>query len=211
MSFFPPIRPHTDTQTFQSLVARGNPTSAVQPEAFRDVLYDTQSVTSTTTSLNYFATVQTDKTLGNLSVAGSLPAATFFAISAISSELLCPVAAGGATGGNSITDASLILISARPIIQLTIADKTYGPFPLAYAGAAGGMDAQAGGTTTADTNFFGIGQSGPNGGYFFGNTIILLPNVQFSLSVTLSAAQGSLSASRNLRVSLHGTRYRRVV
>lgn len=212
MSFFaPPIRPKTDAATFQGLVARGNPTSALQPEAFRDVLYDTQDITTTTTVANFFATVQTDKTLGNLSTAGALPAATFFAINCISAELLISPAAGGAVGGNGISDAGLILIAARPIVQFTIADKTYGPFPLVYAGAAGGMDIQGVGTTTADTNFAGMAGIAPNGGYFFGNTLILLPNVQFTLSVTLSSAQASLSATRKLRIALHGTRYRRVV
>lgn len=206
-----PIRPNSQAISYQELLRRGSPTSVSEPEAFRDVIYDTQSVTSTTTSLTFFNTLQTDKTLGNLAQAGALPAAQFFAIAAISAELLVIPAAGGAAGGVGVSDPAVVFVTERPTFTLTVSDKPYGPVPLVYAGSAGGLSMDGFGTTTADTNAAGLAQNAGNGGYFLGNTVILMPNVQFSLTVNFAAAPSTISTSRNLRITLHGTRYRRVV
>lgn len=211
MTFTPPIRPTIKPLTWSEILAYGQPRNAEQPEAFRDTLYDVQTyVDNTTTQLSFFQTVQSDKTLGNIQGAGALPAANAFAISAISCELLIGAEAGGAAGGASVQDASLLLITGRPTITFVLSDKSYGPWPLVYCGAAGGLDVQGFGSTTADTNAAGVGAVAPNGGYFLGNSLILLPNVQFNVVVNWAAAQ-NISADRKIRLSLHGTRYRRVV
>lgn len=211
MTFVPPIRPTIKPLTWSEILAYGQPRSADQPEAFRDTIYDTQTyVDNVTTNLSFFQTVQGDKTLGNIQGAGALPAANAFAISAISCELAIGAEAGGVAGGLGLSDASKLLIVGRPTLTFVLSDKSYGPWPLIYCGAAGGLDLQGYGTTTADANAASVGAVAPNGGYFLGNSIILLPNVQFNVIVNWSAAQ-DLSANRNIRVSLHGTRYRRVV
>lgn len=211
MPFTPPIRPLIKPLTWSEILQYGQPRSADQPEAFRDTIFDTQSyVDNTTTTLSFFQTVQNDKTLGNIQSAGALPAANAFAISAISAEWLIGPEAGGVAGGAGVSDVNLLMITGRPTLKFTMADKDYGPWPLAYAGAAGGVTLEGYGTTTADANAAGYANISPNGGYFLGNSLILLPNVQFSVTVTWAAAQ-NISADRRLRVSLHGTRYRRVV
>lgn len=206
-----PIRPNSQAISYDDLLRRGSPSSTTQPEAFRDVIYDTQDVTTTTTVLNFFQTLQTDRTLGNLAQAGALPAAQFFAIAAISCELLVIPAAGAAAGGVGVSDPALVFITERPIFTLTVSDKPYGPFPLVYAGSAGGLSMSGYGSTTADTNSAGLAQNSGNGGYFLGNTVLLMPNVQFGGTVQFAAAPSSLSVTRKLRITLHGTRYRRVV
>lgn len=209
--FLPPIRPNIVPLNWDNIINYGTPKTASQPEAYRDVLFDTQTyVSTTTTELVFFNTAQTDKTLGNMPQASSLPAATAFAVSAISCELAIGGEAGGAAGGNSVADASKLLITARPILTLTISDKTYGPWPLVYCGAAGGLAIYGAGTTTADVNAAFSAGMGGNGGWFLGNSLMLLPNVQFAATIKFSAAQ-TLSGNRNIRIALHGTKYRRVV
>lgn len=212
MFFAPPIRPKTLPMTWDQIIGRGAPRNANQPEAFRDVIFDSQTfVSAATTSLTFFGTLQTDKTLGNIPQAGSLPAATAFALSAITSEWLIGAEVGGVAGGNAVTDVTKLMVTGRPTFTLSLSDKTYGPWPLAYAGQAGGVYAHGNGTVVAaDANAFTISNTIPNGGFFVGNTIILLPNVQFSITVNWTATQ-TLSGNRILRVGLQGTRYRRVV
>lgn len=211
MLFAPPIRPNIVPLTWDQIIARGAPRAANQPEAYRDVIFDTQTyVDNTTVNQSFFQSVQTDKTLGNLSQAGSLPAATAFAISAISSEWLLEAPAGAATGSAQVNDLVALLNAGRPTMTLLISDKPYGPWPFAYAGAAGFPTFVGFGTTTADAGANAVAQVSPNGGFFTGNGLLLLPNVQFGLNVTYSAAQ-NISGDRRVRVSLHGTKYRRVV
>lgn len=210
--FAPPIRPLIKPLTWSEILQYGQPRSADQPEAYRDVIFDTQTyVDNTTTTLTYFQTVQADRTLGNIQAAGALPAANAFAISALSCELAIGAEKGTATPQNAAAnDASLLLITGRPTLTFILSDKTYGPWPLVHVGAAGGLSLEGFGTTTADTGSWASAGVTPNGGFFLGNSIILLPNVQFSVVLNWTAAQ-DISANRNIRISLHGTRYRRVV
>lgn len=207
-----PIRPKTVPMTWDQVIGNGAPRNAQQPEAYRDVLYDTQTYTSAVTlSMTFFGAVNNDKTLSNMPSAGSLPAATAFAINAISTEWLIPFTAGAALGPTAIRDFSLLGIVARPTITLVMSDKAYGPWPQQYAGAAGNPTFFGFGTTTSDAGAIAGGQNSFNGGYFLGNTIILLPNVGFQVTVNFAAAQTLFAGNPLLRVSLHGTRYRRVV
>lgn len=207
----PPIRPNIVALTWDQIIARGAPRTASEPEAYRDVLYDTQTyVDNATVNLTFFATLQTDKTLGNMPQAGALPAATAFVISAFSSEWLFAGASNpGAGGVATLNDLLLLLNDGRPALTLTISDKTYGPWPLAYAGAFGFPTFFGYGTTTADTLAGVVAQPAPNGGFFIGNGLFLLPNVQFQAVAVWSAAQ-NISGNRLVRLSAHGTRYRRV-
>lgn len=206
-----PIRPKTVPMTWDELIGNGAPRNAQQPEAYRDVLYDTQTyVDNATTDLTFFTAVNADKTLSNMPASGSLPAATAFAINAISTEWLIPFGAGTAAGPVGVADISLLGIVGRPILTLTMSDKQYGPWPQQYAGAAGNPTFFGFGTTTSDAGAIAGAQNSFNGGFFLGNTIILLPNVGFQVNVRWAAAQ-NISGNQLLRVSLHGTRYRRVV
>lgn len=180
--------------------------------------YDTQTYTSgTTTQLNFFTSVQTNKILGNLRVAGQLEAPQSFYIHAIRfvPKITAVVSIGTSatvppTGAQVIADFFALLNNG--FLELRIGDKVYGEFPLYTLPAGGGVVGEQNtstATTTAATNIFGISGFGNNGlpdprAIFTIVPLKLDPQVSFRCVVTWSAAQTLNVGNTALQVVLEG-------
>lgn len=196
---------------YNQLSLAANPQDANAPESFADILYDTQTyLDNASTQLTFFGTAQAAATLSNMQQGGQLAAGQYFSIDHICCDVWADAgwittAAGGLTGAGD--DVGLLLMQGRPVLTLTLDNKPYGPWPLAYAGAGARVDTFGWGTFTAEESL----QQGQNGqGFLYiGQSILLPPLVAWSITVQWAAAQ-NLTDDYRVRLSLCGTRYRRV-
>lgn len=203
-----PIRP----MTYEALAAAARPTSAGQPEAYAQTLYDTQTYTdNSTTTLRFFGAAQTTANLGNLGQAAQLPAGSWFAIEYIrlNAWTAAPIstAAGGVTG--DIDDLLRMFYTSRPFLAMTYNGKPYGPWPAHSAlGNSGGLDVFGYGTFTAEES---IQTAQPKGeGIYIGGSILIMPLTEFYFDLTF-AAVADITADYRIQLQLVGTRYRPVV
>lgn len=201
--------------TAAQLALAANPQSAGQPEAMPWFLYDTQLITSgTTSSLSFFQTVQTDKTMGNMESAGQLPDPQYFILHYVTCDILDPPiasAAGTAADLGPINDIDIILKTQRATFTLGMSNKNYGPFPLSLCHSTGGGTGVAVATETAP-KAVAAGNNGipGSGGFPFLGSIVIPPKVGFSLTVNMAAAP-TLSGNINVRIGFAGVLYRRVL
>lgn len=197
-------------RTYQQLQRRANAVAAGEPEAIPYIFYDTQTyVDNSSTSLTFFQTVQTDKTLGNLDQAGTLPSPNFFEIEGIHLDFL-NVNAAGANPVGPLNDILLLQNTNRGMFVFNIAGKEYLRCPITALHPIGGAVAMIAGTTTADSPVtYALG--GPiDGGFYVGKSLILQPTQSFSAQIQWSAASNT-TGNVNLRVSLSGVLHRRVL
>lgn len=196
---------------YPELAAAANPADASAPEAFADILYDTQTyLDNATVGLTFFGAAQANPTLSNMNQGGSLPMGNYLSIDHITCDVWADAgwittAAGGVTGAGD--DVGLLLMQGRPVYTLNLDNKPYGPWPLLAAGATGKVDTFGWGTFTAEESL----QQGQNGqgGQYIGQSIIIPPLVNWSITIAWAAAQ-NLTDDYRIRLNLHGTRYRRV-
>lgn len=195
-----------------------------QLEAVRWVYYDTQTITSgTTTTLNFFNAVQSDKTLGNIEMASQIQQPNFFELFAIKCDILeAPTTNATATFG-VMNDAAQILFAQRAFYEFTINSKSYGKTPLTYAHCSGGPVGLIQGTPATNAMVSAGNNSIPDDGDWIGGMwlnpetgvneecggIILPPTQSFALSVTMAAAP-TLTGNIPIRMSLIGTLHRQV-
>lgn len=197
-------------RTWDALARRANAVNAGQPEAVPYILFDTQTyVDNTSTTLSFFQTLQSDKTLGNLDQAGTLPSPNFFEIEGIHCDFL-NVNAAGATPVGPLNDILLLQNTNRGTFILTISGKEYLRIPLTALHPLGGAIGTVAGTTTANTmEYYALG--GPiDGGFYVGKSLILQPSQSFGARIDWSAASNT-TGNVNIRVSLSGVMHRRVL
>lgn len=198
--------------TSGELAAAANPASAGQPEAIPWFLYDTQNyVDNSTTRLQFFQTVQTDRTLGNMEAAGQLPDPQYFIIHYVTCDILrVPTTAAGGQDG-AINDLELLLKSGRAIWTFNMSNKSYGPFPLTLCHSTGGTTGQGWGTFTAEESIQYANNGIPgSGGFPFLGALVIPPKVGFNVTLELAAAV-NISADVYIRLGLAGVLYRRVL
>lgn len=196
--------------TRAQLSRAANPSAPGGPEAIWHQLYDTQTyVDNTTTRLTFFQTTNVDPTITNMQGASQLPAPQYFTIYDITCDIIQPntVSAAASVVG-AYNDLFLLLLDGRPTWTLSISDKQYGPYSLsslhATGGPVGGVDAG----TAAEIHQWGTNAMSP--GWNYNGSIIIPPNVNFSIQVNWSAAQ-NLVANRLIRLSMFGILSRRVL
>lgn len=197
-------------RTYAQLQRRANAVAADQPEAIPYIIFDTQTYTdNSTTQLTFFQTVQTDKTLGNLDQAGTLPSPNFFEIEGIHLDFL-NVNGAGATPVGPLNDILLLQNTGRGTLIFSISGKEYLRMPITAAHPLGGAVGTIAGTTTANTmEQYALG--GPvDGGFYVGKSLILQPSQSFSAQIQWAAAQ-NLTGNVSLRLSLSGVMHRRVL
>lgn len=199
----------------QELQQAANPAAANQPEAIPWFLYDTQTYTSgTTTSLTFFQTVQTDKTLGNMESAGQLPDPQYFIIHYVTCDILdAPVSttSTAAAALGPVNDIELLLKTGRGIFTFQISNKNYGPFPLTLCQSTGGATGFGTATFTASQSaWYGNNGIPGSGGFPFLGAIVIPPKVGFSITCQWTSAQ-TLSGNQSIRLGLAGVLYRRVI
>lgn len=203
--------------TRQALDATANPAAANQGEAIPWFLYDTQDiVTAVTTTLTFFASVQTDRSLGNMQSAGQLTDPQYFVVHYVTCDLLqTPTLGVAADNTGALNNIEQILKTARANWTINMSDKLYGPFPLTLAHATGGATGGFTGVnnTAAPTiNTFQFGNNGNpgSGGFPFLGALVIPPKVGFNLTLQFGAAP-TLTATVKARMGLAGVLYRRVL
>lgn len=207
-------------KTVKDLEASIRPTTGL--EFYPQVLYDTQTYTSGTTvgPVNYFATIQADKTLGNMEGASQLPEGQYFEVHRLFCDIFTPPF-GSATAITavqrlgSINDIFILVMGAgRGMWQATYQNKIYGPVPLSFLQASGGPGGApvAWGTGTAPVEVeFATNGNIASGGYFMGGRLIYRPKSTFFHSLTWAAAQTLAAGNTNIRLCQQGVLYRPVL
>jgi hypothetical protein len=193
-----------------------NPQSAGLPECMPWQLFDTQSIaTAATGPFTFFSALNNDKTLSNVESAGSFPDPQYMVIHYVACDILQALTAtalANEPNGNAAAIENLVK-TVRATFTLTISNKNYGPFSLTTAHATGGTTGFGYGYGTAanGTSLAVVNNGVPgSGGFPFGGAIIIPPKVNYALTVNLSAAC-TLAATVNMRISLFGVLYRRVL
>jgi hypothetical protein len=202
MSLKFPVRP----MTFGEVKMLASPASALQPEVIPWAYYDTQTLASLWTSASFFATPQNDRTLGNIEQGGQIPADTWFQIWSFNLDFLIPAVDVNATA-EAVDDVLQILYGARAAMQLTIANKNYGPIPLTFLHGSGGARVTLANSDATATTIANHAQNeAPDGGWWVDGAIILPPNQSFTVQLIGNSA--ALNASRQVRLSMVGVKYR---
>lgn len=193
-----------------------NPTSASQPEVIPWQLFDTQScATAVTTPLVFFQTINSDKTMSNMEGPGQLPDPQYLVVQYVACDILSVPALGPNTAVDpNIGNVENILKTARATFEFNMSNKRYGPFSLTTTASTGGATGfgygygtiAAGVSTTVANN--GIPGSG---GYPFSGALVIPPKIGFDVTIRFGVAPTLVGGPLNIRISLMGTLYRRVL
>jgi len=201
-------------RTFAELQSEATP-QAVEGgnmEAVAWSLYDTATYTSTvTTALTFYNNTRATPQLSNLAPAGQLPNPQYFRVQSATVDVMVPPL----NGQTAVRDVWRILFGSgtagegAPAFLFVLANKQYGPFPLSMCHGTGGPTGFGYSTNMAVGQEWAV-NSFPDGGFKFGNSILIPPQQAFQVTVSWDAAQ-TLAANINLRFGLHGTLYRRIL
>ncbi|MFA6118260.1 MAG: hypothetical protein WC729_30015 [Sphingomonas sp.] len=195
-----------DPRNYTRLAELSLPANAGAPEAIPFVYYDTATLATNWTTASFFATPQTDKTLGNIEQGGTIPADTYFQLYSVNLDFLIPTVANSAATADAVGDVLQIFWGARATFNLNIEGKTYGPIPASCLHGTGGVEASIVGVPAAAA-LANVGQNlRPDGGWWADGAIILRPTASFS--VRLDGVAAALVASRQVRISMMGVKYR---
>lgn len=189
-----------------------------QSEAVPYVLFDTQLFTSaTTTELNYFQTVQGDKTLGNMQAGGQLVADRYLEIWGINIDPLIADTSTGAGRVGAWADMNDLMWTNRPTFTFTMDDKKIGPFPCSYFHASGGITGfgynqeitTAGIVAPVSEEYANWGIF--DGGFWVGGSMIIPPQSGFVVDLRWPAAVTLQGGNPQVRVGLVGVLHRNVL
>jgi hypothetical protein len=186
--------------------------SGTSPEAIWHQAYDTQTYTSaSTTTLDFFAAINADKSLSNMEAAGQFPAPQVFELYNICLDLwgaTAPLVSTTADTTGTANDNALLLFLGRPVWKFTLQNKTYGPYKLTTLHGTGGPQVFFAGTTAAgaSTQF---AKNDPSSGWNYNKSITIPAQTSFQFNISWSAAQ-TLTKNYLLCVSLFGVLSRAV-
>lgn len=191
------------------------PSSSGQNEVIPHILFDTQSITTaSTTQVSYFQALNTSPNDGNVPGPGQLPSPYFMVIQYIAADFLILPITGTSTAAAPWTDLAEILYNQEATFTFTNNDKTYGPYPLRSCSQLGGVlgwGQLEGATAAPGAGMFGVNNGIPgSGGFFVGGAWVIEPNVKYNLQVNLKAAPTLTTSPVKLSMALVGTLYRAV-
>lgn len=202
--------PKFRARSFQEQNAKAIPPSGRSPEAIWHCAYDTQTyVDNTTTSLDFFAAINADKSLSNMEAAGQFPAPQVFNLYNVCADLW--TAAGVSTAASNVGNANdlyLLLMTGRPRWTFTLQNKTYGPYPLTTLHGTGGPEGFLG-TAIATPGSLQFAKNAAYGGWNYSGGLTIPAQTSFQFNVTWAAAQDT-TADWRLRISLFGVLSRAV-
>lgn len=205
-------------QTYATLDAAANPSSTTEPENFAHQFFDTQSITSgTTTLLNYFGGNQ-NTFQSNYPFNGMLPANQYFTIwSALATFLLAITDTQSATVPSATSgyfDLATVMFTQLAQYLLTINEKKYGPIPLYMVQSGGGITgavSDAGQGTSGDVTQSTAPINGIIGnGWCYANNLVLQPMTRWAVTVSLAAAPTLTNTPLKVAVGMNGTYSRKV-
>ena len=191
-----------------------------QPERIPWSWFDTQAyVSGTTTRLDFFQTVNADKTLSNMVAAGQIPSPQFFDLYHCSIAYLVPFSAVAAAAALAITGAlNDVDRLSQGAASFEVANKAYWQGPQLALPCGGGPNAffslssaEAAGDQ-ASMQYATNGNPDLRNRYNFWGDITLPANQNFLWSLTWSAALTfDPATNRNIKVWMDGYLYRRVL
>ncbi len=195
--------PKFRAEPFAAQNRKAIPPSGRSPEAIWHCAYDTQTYTdNSTTSLDFFAAVNADKSLSNMESAGQFPAPQVFNLYTISADLWTAVGVStSATTVGNVNDIYLLMFTGRPRWTFTLQNKTYGPYPLSTLHGSGGPEAWLSQTVATVTQQ--AARNALHGGWNYNGSITIPAQTSFQFNVTWAAAQ-DITANWLLRISLFG-------
>jgi hypothetical protein len=173
-------------------------------------LYSTQTyVSGTTQELTFFtAAAVGGEWLTNMEVAGQLPNPDFFIIQYMTMDII------GLPPGNAdnLLDTYRLLfgtgVLGAPYATARLSSKDYGPWPLSFFGSSGGPT----GFSTRTAVEYANSQVPGVGGVYIGGAIVIPPLQAWSMRMRWSAPVTlALGANVQLRLNLHGTKYRQIL
>jgi hypothetical protein len=181
-----------------------------QAEVSYHVIYDTVEFPAAgIAQQQYFNTARANTQLTNFGGRGQFPEPQYFRPFAL---MVDPIIVPAAT---AFVDMHFLLFGTgvagvgSPTINLTYANKNYGPWPLSMAHGTGGPTGMSDTTTAVAGNEMAL-NSYPDGGIWLGgNTVAFAPNQQFEVNIEWDGLT-PIAAASNIRVSMAGVWYRRV-
>ena len=219
----PNQHPKGSGKTIQELAAGITPLMPGQPERIPWTWFDTQVyVSGTTTTLDFFQSVQADKNLSNMVAAGQIPSPQFFDLYHCSIAYLIPFSAtvpitGAPALTGALNDVERLMQGAATFV---VADKQYWQGSQSNLPSGGGPCAQLAFSSngTAADSFSSAAQYATNGNpdlrnrYNFWGDITLPANQNFLWRLTWSnPLTFAPSTNRSIRVWMDGYLYRRVL
>lgn len=211
------------SRLISELTAMSSPASG-QLEAVSWTYFDTQAIVSTTTTtLQFFNTIQSDPTLGNIEQAGTIQSPNWFELYQIKADFLTVPSTNATATAGALNDLAQILNVQRATYTLTVNSKSYGRKPLVQAQGLGGPVGLEAGTPATnamvsfannnnggDQDYVGGVKIGPSGFPQECGSIVFPPNQSFSFVVQMAAAPTLTTTPLNLRISLCGVLHRQV-
>lgn len=195
-----------------------NPVNAGQPEVVPWQLYDTQSIaTASSAPAVFFQTINADKTMSNMEGPGQLPDPQYLIVQYVAMDWLqaSPATAVTATSQSAaLENLENILKTVRATFEFNMSNKRYGPFSLTMCHSTGGTTGSAYGVGTlaaaVSGGTFNNGIPG-SGGYPFAGALVIPPKIGFDVTVRFSGNTTLVGGPINMRISLVGSLYRRVL
>lgn len=193
-----------------------NPQQANQPEVVPWALYDTAAVANAAAGpFTFFTALNVDKTLCNMEGPGQLPDPQYFVVHYLAADFLqIPQVTAAATPNTALANVENLLKTCRATFEFNMSNKKYGPFPLTMCHATGGTTGfgYSEGAVAAGTSEAAVNNGVPgSGGFPFCGALIIPPKIGFDVTVRLGAAATVAIATYNLRLTLVGALYRRVL
>lgn len=198
-------------RSFAAVDRAAQPISGSDPEVIWHQVFDTQTyLAAGANQLVFFNSVNNDKTLNNMELAGQFPNPQTFQIYNVCLDLLplsgVSTAAGGVAG--NLDDMARILMVARPTWTLTLQNKQYGGYSLTALRGTGGPTGFGWGTFTAEESLQ-FAKNDPSMGWNYQGQIIIPAQASFNITVNFPSLV-TITADTKLRLSMFGVLNRAV-
>jgi hypothetical protein len=211
------IRINTTPLTPDQLQTASTPSTALDGETIAWSYWDTQTYpTAGQQTTTFFSTIQSDKSLGNIPLAGSLPNPYWLAIQYFTLDFLgTPSNTAAQSAGTANTglanDLYNLLFTGKMYFNFTLADKLYAQFPATGLHSSGGPLTFATGAFVAATNQEYCLNSVPDGDLYIGGSIIIPPMQVFSAQLVTNGTIPTVTTALAIRLTMWGSLTRRVL
>jgi len=207
-------------KTQEELQRSITPLFAAQGEVIPWVWFDSATyVSGTTTQLDFFQTVQADKTLGNMQAAGQIPAPMYYDLYHLGIYLNLPptalaIAATLTPATGALNDAHGLILGS---VSFAVAQKNYFESKIYMCPAGAGLNhnvAVYGTLTAPNAQAYQIAQNGmpdPRARNCFWGGLTIPHNQNFLVRLNWSAALTLAAGNTAISISLDGYLYRRVL
>jgi hypothetical protein len=206
------VRYAVKTERIQALRRMATPQQSGDLEAVPWQIFHTLDFTSAvTTRLRFFAVPPVSINTGNMDTGGMLTAPNWFSIACFGFDVeRRPTITAAAAATGATDDVQQLLLTGQPVWTLKISGKDYGPFrlsPIHGTGIAGGILSTGADESLQNSNAGPVG----DGGWYWDHSVIIPPNVSFSVEVVWNAALTLTAETTPLTFSMFGTMFRRVL